>query len=84
MPGFSADDFDVFTGDDVRHVATWNGSDDLGSLGRQPVRLRFHLTNAALYSFRFRRGAEAPPPMNLLAPGARGRAPTPAPAPDGN
>ena len=81
LPGFSADDFDAFTGDDVRHVATWNGSDDLGRLGRRPVRLRFNLTNAALYSFRFRGGTEAPTPMNLLAPGARGRAPTPVSAP---
>ena len=83
-PGFSADDFDVFTGDDVRHVATWRGSDDLGSLGGQPVRLRFYLTNAALYAFRFRNGTEAPPPMNPLAPGARGRAPASASEPDGN
>ncbi len=82
LTGFSADDFDVFTGDDVRHVATWRGGDGLRSLGRQPVRLRFHLTNAALYSFRFRRATEDPTPMNLLAPGARGRAPTPAPAPE--
>ncbi len=77
LPGFSADDFDAFTGDEVRHTATWNGSEDVGRLGRRPVRLRFHLTNAALYSFRFRRAAEDPPPMNLLAPGARGRASSP-------
>ena len=75
LPGFSAADFDTFTGDEVRHTATWRGSDDVGQLERRPVRLRFHLTNAALYSFRFRRAAEDPPPMNLLAPGARGRAP---------
>lgn len=73
LSGFSADDFDPFTGDDVRHVATWKGSGDLGSLAGRPVRLRFHLTNAALYSFRFRGAAETPPSMNLLAPGARGR-----------
>ena len=80
LPGFSAADFDTFTGDEVRHTATWKGRDDVGQPGRRPVRLRFHLTNAALYSFRFRRTGEAPPSMNLLAPGARGRAPSSAPA----
>ncbi len=73
LPGFSAGDSDAFTGDEVRHVATWRGDSDLGSLQGRPVRLRFHLTNAALYSFRFRGDPEKPPAMNLLAPGARGR-----------
>lgn len=48
---------------------------DLASVAGTPVRLRFHLNNAALYSFRI--GGDSAPPgpfdLNLHAPGNRGR-----------
>lgn len=72
VDGFSAADFDTFTGDDVRHVAAWNGSSDLGRFEDSPIRLRFHQTNTALYGFHFAGDQPATPPMNLLAPGAKG------------
>jgi hypothetical protein len=37
--------------DDVRHVVRWNNSSSLESLDGRPVRLRFHMKDAQLYSF---------------------------------
>ncbi len=39
------------TVDRVRHDVRWKGSDDIRPLAGKPVRLRFHLKNARLYSF---------------------------------
>ena len=51
---------------------TWNGSHHLAGLEGLPVRLRFHLDNAALYSFRFRGESDPPPAANAEEPGSRG------------
>ena len=72
LPGYSRQDCDVFSGDDVRLVVTWNGSHHLGNLQGLPVRLRFHLDNAALYAFRFRGEREPAPAANPWEPGSRG------------
>ncbi len=72
LAGYARLDCDAFSGDDARHTVAWNGSPDLRRLAGQPVRLRFHLQNAALYSFRFRGGAEPAPAANLAEPGSRG------------
>lgn len=71
--GYMETDSDIFTGDDVRHIATWNGSNDLSNLSGATIRLKFNLTNAAVYSFQFRGEKEPSVGQNLLAPGARGR-----------
>ncbi|PYV07894.1 MAG: hypothetical protein DMG07_27305, partial [Acidobacteria bacterium] len=73
LPGFTAADFDVFSGDRVHQVATWKGRADLGALGGKTVRLKFFLHNAALYSFQFAPERPKPEPMNRLCPGCRGR-----------
>ncbi len=73
VEGFTAADSDGFTGDELRHVATWNGSPDLGRMAGSPIRLRFHLKNAALYSFQLVDDRPRPDSVNLLSPGARGR-----------
>ena len=56
IPGFSKDDCDSFQGDAIRHVVTWKGKGRVGSLAGKPVKLRFHLNQAKLFSFRFRYG----------------------------
>ena len=56
LPGFGAGDADWFSGDAIRHVVQWAGLPDVGRFAGQPVRLRFHLENAALYAFQFRSG----------------------------
>jgi hypothetical protein len=51
-PGFALSDcHDVF-GDEISRVVTWDEG-DIGELSGRPVRLRFALRDADLYSFRF-------------------------------
>ena len=51
IKGFRADDCDSFSGDAIRHVVRWRGSSDVSELTGKPVRLRFRLRDAKLYSF---------------------------------
>jgi len=44
----------TLTGDEVREAVRWNGNATLKSLAGRPVRMRFVLQNADLFSFRFR------------------------------
>ena len=53
IPGFTFDDCDVIFGDSTDRRVTWHGKSDVGSLADLPVRLRFELRDADLYSFRF-------------------------------
>jgi hypothetical protein len=50
LPGFAVADCRAITTDSVRHRIAWTGGDRLAARG--PFALRFHLTNADLYSFR--------------------------------
>ena len=50
QPGFSGDDCRALTGDKIRHLVRWNGADL--SDAHQPLRLRFRLQRAKIYSFR--------------------------------
>ena len=52
--GFRAADCDAFSGDSLRHTVTWRGRSDLSALRAEPLRLRFHLEKAKLYSFAFK------------------------------
>src|SRR5437773_12474769 len=51
--GFSAAESQEIFGDELERTATWSGKSDAGALAGQPVRLRFLLRDADLYSFRF-------------------------------
>jgi hypothetical protein len=53
LTGFAAEDADPFSGDAIRHTATWKGNPDLAPLQGKPIRLTFTLQNAALYAFQF-------------------------------
>ena len=44
-----------FSGDSLRHVVRFPGREDLDALVGKPIRLRFDLSDAELYSFAFRR-----------------------------
>jgi len=48
FPGFGQAGCDPFTGDSVRHTVTWKGRDDIGGLF--PLRIRFRMRDARLYS----------------------------------
>ncbi len=53
IPGFTYADFDAVSGDEIRHTLSWNQGADLSALGGTPVRIRFRLYDADLYSFQF-------------------------------
>ena len=53
LPGFSLDDADPLTGDRIAFEASWNSESDVSELAGQPIRLRFVLKEADLYSMRF-------------------------------
>ena len=52
--GFSRADCAVFDGDSVEHRVTWRTKTSLDDLRGRPVRLKFYLRNAELYSFTVR------------------------------
>lgn len=58
LPGFALADCHEVYGDDLERAIAWKGNPDLGALAGQPVRLRFEVKDADLYSYRFREGAE--------------------------
>jgi hypothetical protein len=53
LPGFTAADSQEYRGDDVAAPVEWVTANELKSLAGKPLRLRFILEDAELYSFRF-------------------------------
>ena len=53
VPGHALADCQEIIGDQIERVVSWKGG-DLAKLAGQPVRLRFHMKDADLYSIRFR------------------------------
>ena len=58
ISGFAADDCDEIYRDEIERVVSWKKGPDVGALSGQPVRLRFLLKDADLYSLRFGDEAE--------------------------
>lgn len=54
LPGFALTDCRPLTGDELAGPVTWTAGGKLASLAGRPVRLRFALRNADVYSLRFR------------------------------
>jgi hypothetical protein len=73
VPGFAGSDCDVLVGEETRHVVSWKGNSSLSALAGKPVRLKFHLQNAAIYSFQFVANWAKDQQMTLACPGCRGR-----------
>jgi hypothetical protein len=53
IAGFRAADCEPLRGDKLSSAVSWKGGVALASLGGQPVRLRFILQDAELFSWRF-------------------------------
>ncbi len=51
IEGFSKDDCQTITTDSVRHIIKWKGSDNCQLIQARPIKLRFYLKKAKLYSF---------------------------------
>ncbi len=54
LPGYALSDCDEVYGDDLDRAVTWRKSSDLAPLSGKPVRMRFEVKDADLYSFQFR------------------------------
>ncbi len=53
IPGFEAESCVPFRGDSIGHEVAWKNSASLRELADTPVKLKFHMSSAKLYSFRF-------------------------------
>lgn len=54
LPGFQLGDCPEIFGDQIERVVSWKGGSNVGELAGKPVRLRFVMKDADLYSIRFR------------------------------
>ncbi len=53
LPGFSLEDCDPLIGDRIDGAVSWRGRRSLAAYAAKAVRLRFAMSDADLYSFRF-------------------------------
>ncbi len=53
VEGFSLEECPEIIGDEISRIVSWKGGNDVGSLAGKPVRLRFVMKDADLYSLRF-------------------------------
>jgi hypothetical protein len=53
IPGYSLEDSFVLIGNEIERVVSWKNGPDVGTLAGKPVRLRFVMNDAHLYSIRF-------------------------------
>ncbi len=53
LPGYTANDCDEMVGDRVEYTVTWKGDSDVGELASKPVRLKFMLKDADVFSMQF-------------------------------
>ena len=54
LPGYSAGECQEILGDEIERVVAWKRGSDLPTLAGRPIRLRFVMKDADIYSFRFR------------------------------
>jgi len=59
LAGYSLADCDGFGGNQIRHTMTWKGQSKLNVRSGQAIRVRFHLENADLFSFKLREQEQA-------------------------
>jgi hypothetical protein len=53
LPGYALADCQEQIGNELDRKVTWKSGNDVGSLAGRPVRLRFSLKDADVYSFQF-------------------------------
>ncbi|MBN8733429.1 MAG: hypothetical protein J0L64_23040, partial [Acidobacteria bacterium] len=54
IPGFTLTEARELIGDQIARTYEWSNTSDLSTLANRPVRLRFHLKDADVYSWQFR------------------------------
>ena len=53
IEGFELANSATMFGDDIGEKVTWNGSPDISKIAGKPIKLRFAMRDADLFSFRF-------------------------------
>ena len=53
LDGYSLDDCDGLIGDEISAYVSWRGSTDLSKISGKPIKVRFVMNDADIYSFRF-------------------------------
>jgi hypothetical protein len=53
LPGFSADDCEVISADEIDHEVRWKAGADIGALAGKPLRVQCTMRNAKLYAMQF-------------------------------
>lgn len=53
LPGFALADCPEIYGDEIARAVKWNAGEDDSKFAGQPIRLRFVMEDADLFSFRF-------------------------------
>ena len=53
IPGFTLDDSEPVWGDHVSRILKWKTGDDVSAYVGKPIRLRFEMSDADLFSIRF-------------------------------
>ncbi len=53
IPGFSKNDCNEIIGDQIKRTVTWKGNPAVNSLSEKPIRLKFIMKDADLYSMKF-------------------------------
>ena len=53
IKGVTLDDSKLLYGDEISRIVKWNDGTDISRLAGQPIRLRFVMNEADLYSIRF-------------------------------
>jgi hypothetical protein len=53
IEGFTLSKCDAIFGDQISRTVTWGGNADVSRISGKPIKLRFVLKDADLYSFRF-------------------------------
>ena len=53
IPGYTLKDCNEIIGDSVQHVVRWKTKTDVTTLAQQPIRMRFVMKDADLFSFQF-------------------------------
>ena len=71
IDGYSVKDSDPFTGDEVSHIATWQGNPSINNIGDRPIKLKFYLKNASVFSFQFADIDKNQELTNIYCPGCR-------------
>ena len=53
IPGHSFDDCDPISGDCINQTVTWQKQSDLSTWANKPIRIRFRMRRARIYSLQF-------------------------------